>query len=215
MVECLNRSLLQMLKAFVEQKVWEKFLPLVLNAYRIAPHSSTGISPFTLMFGREPKPGVMETSEKVFEPGLYQAFLQSTFAQLHDFVETSLTAAAESQERYYNSGAKERSFQSGDLVWLSEPTAKKLDPHWKGGWRVTEMKSPVTVEITNDQQTRLVHINRLRRRIQLSWQSVVQQNSTTEWTAPQIDHKSSIESPGEAPHRYPQGNRHPPDWLTF
>ena len=204
-----------MLKAFVEQKVWEKFLPLVLNAYRIAPHSSTGISPFTLMFGREPKPGVMETSEKVFEPGLYQAFLQSTFAQLHDFVETSLTAAAESQERYYNSGAKERSFQSGDLVWLSEPTAKKLDPHWKGGWRVTEMKSPVTVEITNDQQTRLFHINRLRRRIQLSWQSVVQQNSTTEWTAPQIDHKSSIESPGEAPHRYPQGNRHPPDWLTF
>ena len=66
MVECLNRSLLQMLRAFVEQQEeWEKFLPLVLHTYRTAPHSSTGISPFMLMFGCEPKPAVMEASEKV------------------------------------------------------------------------------------------------------------------------------------------------------
>lgn len=88
-----------------------------------------------LMFGREPKPAVMEATEKGFEPG-YQAFLQSMLAQLNNFVDTNLAAAAESQKKYYNSGSKERSFQAGDLVWLSDPTAKKLDPHWTGGWRV-------------------------------------------------------------------------------
>ena len=71
------------------------------------------------------------------------------------------------------------------------------------------MKTPVMVAITNDQQTRVVHINRLRHRIQPSQQLVVQQNSTNEWTAPQIHHESTIESPGEAPRRYPQRTRHP------
>ena len=33
---------------------WEKFLPLVLHAYRTAVHSSTRVSPFQIMFGRSP-----------------------------------------------------------------------------------------------------------------------------------------------------------------
>ena len=53
MVERLNRSLLQLLRAYVtEQAEWECHLPLVLYAYCSATHSSTGLSPFELMFGR-------------------------------------------------------------------------------------------------------------------------------------------------------------------
>ena len=53
LVECFNRSLLQMLRAYVQQhNDWEKYLPFVLYAYRTAVHSSTGVSPFELMFGR-------------------------------------------------------------------------------------------------------------------------------------------------------------------
>ena len=52
LVERFNRSLLQMLRAFVNQGDWEQYLPLVLYAYRTAVHSSTGVSPFELMFGR-------------------------------------------------------------------------------------------------------------------------------------------------------------------
>ena len=130
--------------------------------------------------------------------------------QLNDFVNTNLAAAAaaESQKKYYNSSSKERSFQAGDLVWLSDPTAKKLDPRWTGGWRVTKLKGPVMVEITNSQQARVVHINQLRRRIQPNHQPTVPQ-TTTDWIAPQIDHESAMESPEaqDAPHRYPQRNR--------
>ena len=61
MVERFNRSLLQMLRSNVEVKQeWEVYLPLVLYAYRTAIHSSTGYSPFELIFGRAPKPITFE-----------------------------------------------------------------------------------------------------------------------------------------------------------
>ena len=52
LVECFNRSLLQMLRAYVNQNDWEQYLPFVLYAYGTAVHTSTGVSPFELMFGR-------------------------------------------------------------------------------------------------------------------------------------------------------------------
>lgn len=46
MVERFNRSLLQLLRAYVEKEhEWERYLPLVLFAYRTATHTSTGVSP--------------------------------------------------------------------------------------------------------------------------------------------------------------------------
>ena len=60
MVESFNHSILQMLRCYVDQEDdWEHYLPLVLctlYAYRMTQHSSTGVSPFQLMFGRQPQP---------------------------------------------------------------------------------------------------------------------------------------------------------------
>ena len=51
LVEQFNCSLLQMLRSFVESETnWERYLPLVLFAYPTAKHTSTGVSPFPLMF---------------------------------------------------------------------------------------------------------------------------------------------------------------------
>ena len=53
MVERANRSILQMLRTFVEKKTdWERWLPLMLYAYRTSKHPSTGRTPFEVMFGR-------------------------------------------------------------------------------------------------------------------------------------------------------------------
>ena len=82
MVERLNRSLLQLLRVYVDtQEEWECYLPLVLFAYRMAVHASTGVSPFTLMFGRPPQ--ITDLSiPTAFNSGSYQARLQATLADL-------------------------------------------------------------------------------------------------------------------------------------
>ena len=53
MVERFNRTLLQLLRSYTEQQAeWERYLPFVLFAYHTAVHTSTGVSPFEMMFGR-------------------------------------------------------------------------------------------------------------------------------------------------------------------
>ena len=54
-VKRFNRSLLQMLRMYVDNVAdWEQHLPLVLYTYRTSVHSSTGIEPYVLMFGKQP-----------------------------------------------------------------------------------------------------------------------------------------------------------------
>ena len=55
MVERFNRTLQQMLKAFVRENRddWDDHLPLLMMAYQSSPHESTGMSPNMMMFGEE------------------------------------------------------------------------------------------------------------------------------------------------------------------
>ena len=103
-------------------------MPLALFAYRTAVHSSTGVSPFEMMFGRAPKPDSFP-SELSFDPSSYQAQLRAKLAALQDFVEAHMVEKATAQKTSYDSHrTTTRSFNVGDLVWLSQPTAGKLDP---------------------------------------------------------------------------------------
>jgi len=82
MEEHLNCSPLQMLHAYVEtQSDWVIYLPLILFA------SSTGISPFELMFGRPPQrpPFPPDTT---YDPTSHSHQLHSKLSQLYDLVET-------------------------------------------------------------------------------------------------------------------------------
>ena len=93
-----------------------------------------------------------------------------------DFVETHNTQASSQQKQYFDKHTLPRSFAVGYPVWLSIPTAGKLDPRWEGEWIITSIGSPTTYTIHDGRRTKTVHINRLRRRLQA--------HSTTTTTAP-------------------------------
>ena len=198
MVERLNRSLLQLLRTYAQrQDDWEKHLPLVLYAYRTAAHSSTGTSPFQLMYGRQPKSSTF-SSFTGYDAMQYQETLQAKLAELQDLVEAHIVESAKRHKGAYDQKSAERRFKTGDLVWLSIPTAGKLDPRWEGKWKVKIMKSPVTMEITDGKRTKVVHVNRLQPRIQPSVEedvnSGVQHTQRIEplhnvqWEAPLVEH---------------------------
>ena len=132
MVERFNRSLLQMLRAYVsDQSDWEKFLPLVMFAYRTSIHTSTGISPFELMFGQSTQKPHFPSLDS-YDTSSYLNQLRSKLSKLYDFVETHMVEASRHQQTSYNQHVQDRHFQVGDMVWLSLPTAGKLDPKWQG-----------------------------------------------------------------------------------
>ena len=76
------------------------------------------------------------------DPSSYHGQLLSKLAQLRDFVETNIAEKAHHQKISYDHHVKTRSFQVGDSVWLSIPTAGKLDPRWEGKWVVHSFPGP-------------------------------------------------------------------------
>lgn len=212
MVERFNRSLLQLLRSYTDvQSNWEEHLPLALYAYRTAIHASTGASPYTLMFGRQPHSAVFE-SPCGFDPTSYQFHLRDKLAKLRDFVESNLVMSSANQKMFYDHRAHSRSFHVNDNVWLSIPTAGKLDPKWEGKWKITSLKSPVNVEIFDGKRRKVVHINRLQHRLQpMEASSHCDVRSARPWCPPQIEHFS--EQSSSEPRRNPPRNRHPPDYY--
>jgi len=219
MVERFNRSLLQLLRTYVEEESdWERFLPLVLHAYRTSVHSSTGVSPFMLMLGRQPKrPDLGAPDTAAYDPTSYQAQITCKMAKLQDFVETHLVHSATKQQTFYNKHSEQRQFKVGDPVWLSIPTAGKLDPKWEGGWKIVKVVSPINMQIQDGKRTRVVHVNRLRHRFQPALEEEgVQNGNYPPWTPPQIEHSivpGDDVPPPPSTRRYPSRIRRPPDYF--
>ena len=92
-----------------------------------------------------------------YEPASYHGQLHSKLVQLRDFVEAHLAEAANHQIiRSYDQHAQRRSFQVGECMWLSVPTAGKLNPQWEGGWVIHSVKWPTTYSITDGRRSKTV-----------------------------------------------------------
>ena len=220
MVERFNRSLLQLLRSYVEkQEDWEKYLPMMLFAYRTAVHSSTGVTPFMLMFGRQPNSLATFAPANGYDPDSYQAQLKLKLAELYDLVEVNLAAESRRQREMFNKHSAQRSLTTGDKVWLSIPTAGKLQPKWDGTWEVRSVKNPITIEITDGNRTKTVHVNRLRHQIQPNRTECdrtppTRAPSNIPWQPTQIEQLIVPSADPLPPHRYPIRNRRPPDRYT-
>ena len=156
-------------------------------------------------------------SQLGYDPQSYPAHIQAKLAELQDLVHTNLSKAACSQKRNYDQHAKQPTFVVGSPVWLSIPTAGKLDPRWEGEWIIKAMKSPITAEICDGKRIRVVHTNRLRHRYVPGQHDTAElgdvnnRQECTEWTPPSVDHIVLSPSEETVTTRYPQRNRRPPD----
>ena len=138
---------------------------------------------------------------------------------MQDFVQANLAKSARQQKQQYDRHTVSRSFKVGDPVWLSIPTARKLQPHWDGKWTVAKLKGPCNLKLTNGSQSKVVHVNRVRHRLQPD-QHLDPSVSTNlqQWNSPHIDHyffPPSFADDGIPQRRYPLREQHPPDRLRF
>eukprot|EP00731_Ephydatia_muelleri_P024924 Em0017g7a len=221
MVERFNRSLLQLLRAYVEKESdWERYLSMALFAYRTAVHSSTGVSPFMLMFGRPPRIPPVIDKAIAFDTGTYFHQLRVKFSELQDFVHEKLKNEAFHQQEAYDKTykARGRKFKIGEAVWLSIPTAGKLQSRWEGMWIVKAIKSEVNLEISDGVRTKVVHVNRIRHRLQPQpgddASPADDSKGHNSWVPPQIDHfidEIGVPDNPSQERRYPQRTRNLPE----
>ncbi len=176
LVERFNRTLLAMLACFVSshQRDWDRFVPLVLFAYRCSAQASVGDSPFFLIYGRDPI--VPIDVSLISEPRVYQeiedyrADISLALQEAWKLARQHLTQAQHRQKRYYDQTVRNYIFSVGDRVWLHTPATKKgktpkLSCMWHGPFRIIEVFIPNVRIVPVDaprQKSTVVHVNRLK-----------------------------------------------------
>ena len=117
LVERINRSILKVLKvACLEKKEMQVEFRKFLVAYRSTPHSGTGCTPFSLMFGREMRTKILEL----------QTSSQSREVARDNDAEYKLRMKA-----YADRNSSESKVEVGDKVVLKNENRSKLDPNFK------------------------------------------------------------------------------------
>jgi len=173
LVERFNRTLLQMMRCFVSQSQdnWDEHLHLLTGAYRSTPHTSTGLTPNRLMLGREvhlPQELIFGLQEKTscdYED--YIDKLSLSLQRCHNFAREFLKRSSENQKRLHDLRKNERTFETGDLVYVMDSAKKigrspKLQAQWKGPYIVNKRLSNVLYEVSNQKTTSILHHDRLK-----------------------------------------------------
>ena len=115
-VERFNRTFKQMLAklAAVDGQNWNSLLGPVLFAYRTMPHSSTGLGPFYLLFGRNPQlPTSLDFSVPVVRYSIEQLKLARSLAR------KNIRAKQKEQKKHSDCRSKIKDMKVGDLLMLS------------------------------------------------------------------------------------------------
>ena len=157
LIERLNGTIKKALKkAGAENTSWDKLIPLVLYAIRITQHSTTGHSPYQLMFGRHPytptsslREAVEQVdSEDVPQPVLdYLNDLTVTMSLTKSVAEEVENKSKQDSKRYQDARhkAKEAPLKIGDPVLCFEPNLKKgLSAAWHGTYYIKKKLGSLT-----------------------------------------------------------------------
>ena len=170
LVEHFNRTLKQMLAKLVSKggRDWDELLGPVLFAYRTTPHSSTGESPFVLVYGRNAR---MPTSLDFSAPTVRYPIVATEYAKelckdlkaTRELAGKSIRKAQIGQKTQYDKGVRERDLQKGDLVMLKVQPRFKLDRPYRGPFEVQSLSSTnAVIKLVNDKNAEPWNVSRQR-----------------------------------------------------
>ena len=242
LVERFNRTLLNMLSTSIKDHhfTWQEHIRPVCMAYNTSVQSTTGYTPFYLMFGREAKipADIMFGTNTVSEqsPNEYAANLRSRLCASYDHVRKNLGTGHKRQKEFYDQRVHGEPYKEGDLVWLRSPVvprgkSKKFHHPWTGPFKVIKCLSEVTYRIQSVSGRRrriIVHFDRLKRchpgtRLEVPeppssdappHQGALSLPFGTTLDVRDVADNPSPPDPAPAPQRrYPTRDRAAPDWL--
>ena len=177
LVERFNATLCEGLSMYVSthQNDWDRHLSLTLFAYRVAPHATTGESPFYLLYGREPRLPLdaslllpdSNVSNSVAE---LRARIVKNLEESRQIVSSNTKLAQQRMKAQYDKNAAPVPFDVGMRVWVYTPKnrkglSKKLAHNYHGPYRIVSQLSPVHFKLhtmDNRPVSVPVHANRMK-----------------------------------------------------
>jgi hypothetical protein len=176
-IERFNRTFHGMLAKFVceSQTDWSEYVDHLVFCYNACAHSSTGLSPFFLMYGQHPRWNVdvclnNPSDAEVFDSlPAYALDLVERMERAYKLVRAHLHVKAEANRCWYDKSVKECSFQEGDRVRVFVPKrvqgrSPKLQSFYKDQGVVLKRLNEVTylIKCKNWRENRVIHVDKLR-----------------------------------------------------
>jgi len=154
--ERMNRTILAMLRATAYDNPgdWPGKLPAIMAAYRMTPHSTTGVTPNYAMLGREvrlPCSLIATPPEETQNLIPYNIHFRDNMRAAHERVRSATNRSSKTQKSYFDARVRAVSLTKCQLVWLYWPKPllrqqkRKLTQLWFGPYRITNFKSEVVV----------------------------------------------------------------------
>jgi hypothetical protein len=146
LVERSNRTILAYLRKFLEgSNDWVTLLPMLQFSLNTACHTSTGQTPFRLVYGRRPR--VPLTLQDPDHHSKYKEDSMSVRlraqATLQRDVAASEEAAWEEQKRRFDQNSREKPIKVGDVVYINRPQTgtqfRKFQVLYMGPYTVVEL----------------------------------------------------------------------------
>ena len=169
LVERANRTVLGLLRKSMatEGVAWDLAVPGAALAYNSAFHSSTGASPFFLMFGKEPNnvaDFLLDLGGDEVDVGLPAP--QRVYERLSDWWEARAKEAGYEEASREELVAEDRVFKGGELVFLPRrqwPAKSKLWSNWTGPHEVVSQTSRTKIVVRHCRtgRPRSAHINEI------------------------------------------------------
>jgi hypothetical protein len=148
--ERLNQTVIKMIKTFIndQHSNWDELLPAIEFAYNTATHATTGMTPYFMMFGRNPKcpEDLMFNKPEIDFPvtdNTLVSEMKDNLAKAFDLVQRTSDTKIQMSQIYYNRTNIACKFQIDDLVWArqfkpDDGHCKKFSPKWKGPYTVVQ-----------------------------------------------------------------------------
>ncbi|KAI3445131.1 hypothetical protein Pfo_001796 [Paulownia fortunei] len=152
-VEVTNRIILQGIKTRLDRSGgnWVDELDSVLWAYRATPRTTTGETPFSLVYGAE----AVILAEIEMETHRIQSYDEK---ENNELMREALDWIDEKREKAYLRMVKIRNFQVGDLVLRRADTLKqtnKLEANWEGPYKVTQVIAGGAYELEDEKRKKV------------------------------------------------------------
>jgi len=166
--------------AFGQRENWSKLVPIVQFLLNHTVHTSTGMTPYAMMYGRELNesspptqllqinPASIFAKHPELDGASYVVSLGKRIEAIHQAAKACQAKSANLRMKKANQGVEETKFDLGELILLEPPIKPgKLSPTLLGPYKITfkdETKHTFKVQhIVNVEKEEVVHHDRLRK----------------------------------------------------